>query len=76
MSTAAPTRHCGVFAGLATLDVVHRIPAPPGTNPADVALDPLTAAMLTLEDARDARAMTEELLVAHADRLPERLREV
>lgn len=37
------------------------------------ALDPLTAAMLTLEDAR---AMTEELLVAHEDRLPERLREV
>ena len=37
-----------------------------------VALDPLTAALLTLEDAR---AMTEELLAAHADRLPERLRE-
>lgn len=73
MSTAAPTRPCGVFAGLATLDVVHRIPAPPGTNPADVALDPLTAAMLTLEDSR---AMTEELRAAHADRLPERLREV
>ena len=36
------------------------------------ALDPLTAALLTLEDAR---AMTEELLAAHADRLPERLRE-
>lgn len=37
-----------------------------------VALDPLTAALLTLEDAR---AMTEELLAAHADRLPERLKE-
>lgn len=36
-----------------------------------VALDPLTAALLTLEDAR---AMTEELLAAHADRLPEALR--
>ncbi|AXK47056.1 alpha-glucosidase/alpha-galactosidase [Brachybacterium saurashtrense] len=35
-----------------------------------VALDPLTAAQLTLEDAR---AMTEELLAAHADRLPQRL---
>lgn len=32
MSAAAPTRPCGVFAGLATLDVIHRIPAPPGTN--------------------------------------------
>ena len=32
-----------------------------------VALDPLTAALLTLEDAR---AMTDELLAAHADRLP------
>lgn len=38
MSTAAPTRPCGVFAGLAILDVIHRIPAPPGTNPADVVL--------------------------------------
>jgi alpha-galactosidase len=38
-----------------------------------VALDPLTAALLTLEQI--ARAMTEELLAAHADRLPERLRE-
>src|SRR5690606_27576210 len=37
-----------------------------------VALDPLTAGLLALEDAR---AMTEELLVAHADRLPKRLRE-
>lgn len=37
-----------------------------------VALDPLTAAMVTLEDAR---AMTEDLLTAHADRLPARLRE-
>ena len=36
-----------------------------------VALDPLTAALLTLEDAR---AMTDELLAAHAQRLPERLR--
>ncbi|HEX7352710.1 alpha-glucosidase/alpha-galactosidase [Brachybacterium sp.] len=37
-----------------------------------VALDPLTAALLTLEDAR---AMTEELLAAHAERLPEALRQ-
>ena len=37
-----------------------------------VALDPLTTALLTLEEAR---AMTDELLAAHADRLPERLRE-
>jgi len=36
-----------------------------------VALDPLTAALLTLEEAR---AMTDELLAAHADRLPEALR--
>lgn len=35
-----------------------------------VALDPLTAALLTLEDAR---SMTDELLEAHRDRLPERL---
>lgn len=32
MSAAAPTRPCGVFAGLATLDVIHRIPASPGVN--------------------------------------------
>ncbi|MGO1895888.1 MAG: alpha-glucosidase/alpha-galactosidase, partial [Brachybacterium sp.] len=37
-----------------------------------VALDPLTAALLTLEEAR---AMTDELLAAHADRLPEALRQ-
>ncbi|MEZ0492005.1 alpha-galactosidase [Kineococcus sp. TBRC 1896] len=36
-----------------------------------VAVDPLTAALLTLEQARD---MTEELLTAHAERLPENLR--
>lgn len=36
-----------------------------------VALDPLTAALLTLEDAR---AMTDELLAAHEERLPESLR--
>ncbi|WP_114855432.1 alpha-galactosidase [Brachybacterium sp. YJGR34] len=36
-----------------------------------VAMDPLTAAQVTLEDAR---AMTDELLAAHADRLPENLR--
>ena len=36
-----------------------------------VALDPLTAALLTLEQAR---AMTEELLAAHADLLPAALR--
>ncbi|WP_432512687.1 alpha-glucosidase/alpha-galactosidase [Kineococcus sp. SYSU DK001] len=36
-----------------------------------VALDPLTAALLTLEQAR---AMTDELLAAHAERLPENLR--
>lgn len=36
-----------------------------------VAMDPLTAALLTLEQARD---MTEELLAAHAERLPENLR--
>ncbi|EWS79546.1 alpha-galactosidase [Brachybacterium phenoliresistens] len=36
-----------------------------------VALDPLTAAQVTLEDAR---AMTEELLAAHASQLPEALR--
>ena len=36
-----------------------------------VALDPLTAALLTLDQAR---AMTEELLAAHADRLPQALR--
>jgi alpha-galactosidase len=36
-----------------------------------VALDPLTAALLTLEQIR---AMTEELLTAHAERLPEALR--
>ena len=36
-----------------------------------VALDPLTAALLTLEQAH---AMTEELLVAHADLLPPALR--
>ncbi|MGY5765055.1 alpha-galactosidase [Brachybacterium sp. DNPG3] len=36
-----------------------------------VALDPLTAAQITLEEAR---TMTDELLAAHADRLPERLR--
>ncbi|TDP75122.1 hypothetical protein DEU31_3294 [Brachybacterium sp. AG952] len=37
-----------------------------------VALERLTAALLTLEDSR---AMTEELRAAHADRLPERLRD-
>lgn len=36
-----------------------------------VALDPLTAALCTLEQIRD---MTSELLAAHADRLPEALR--
>ncbi|WP_432562699.1 alpha-glucosidase/alpha-galactosidase [Kineococcus sp. SYSU DK003] len=36
-----------------------------------VAVDPLTAALLTLEQAR---AMTDELLAAHAERLPENLR--
>lgn len=36
-----------------------------------VALDPLTAALLALEDAR---AMTDELLAAHAEQLPERMR--
>jgi len=36
-----------------------------------VALDPLTAALCTLDQAR---AMTEELLAAHADLLPEALR--
>ena len=36
-----------------------------------VAMDPLTAAQMTLEDAR---AMTDELLAAHADLLPESLR--
>lgn len=36
-----------------------------------VALDPLTAAMLTLDEVR---AMTDELLVAHAALLPEALR--
>jgi alpha-galactosidase len=36
-----------------------------------VAMDPLTAALLTLEQIR---AMTDELLAAHADRLPEALR--
>lgn len=36
-----------------------------------VALDPLTADLLTLEDAH---VMTEELRAAHADRLPEALR--
>ena len=35
-----------------------------------VALDPLTAALCTLEQIRD---MTDELLAAHADRLPEAL---
>ena len=37
-----------------------------------VAVDPLTSAQLTLEQARE---MTDGLLAAHADRLPERLRE-
>lgn len=37
-----------------------------------VALDPLTAALLTLEEAR---AMTDELLAAHAERLPERFQQ-
>jgi alpha-galactosidase len=36
-----------------------------------VAMDPLTAALLTLEQAK---AMTDELLAAHAERLPENLR--
>jgi len=36
-----------------------------------VAMDPLTAALLTLEQIR---AMTDELLTAHAERLPENLR--
>jgi alpha-galactosidase len=36
-----------------------------------VALDPLTAALLTLDEIH---AMTDELLLAHADLLPEALR--